>query len=381
MKSILTLLVLVPGYVWCQSLVNDGSTISIQGAQFTVGSDLTNDGTIINNGNLLISGAWINNGTYDAGTGQITFNSNLEQNINHNDQSFRRLTISGGGEKHFLANITIENELDLSDGNLISENGARIILQPGATIVGGGDQSHIVGSVEANGTGDWLFPIGNGTLYLPVAITNVSDNAAQATLTLHDLQTGEILNPAGDLSAVSDQRYWELVLGGGSLAGTQLILPLRNEDALNVDPSMVVAAQSDAATGPYSSLGQTDFSGSLSDGYVTSDLPASAVFLTAGTESVDRPISVYNGISPNGDNFNDFLTIQNIEFYPDNKVIILNRWGDKVFEMNGYNNKEKVFVGDNNVSGTGHLPSGTYYYRIEPGNGASVVNGYLEVKF
>src|SRR6478735_5024352 len=103
--------------VLSQSIFNKGSSISITSATIvTVGDSLINDGELTNNGDLRISGAWINNGTYDAGNGQITFNSTKTQIINHNDQSFRKLVINGGGEKKFLANITVESELSLQNG-------------------------------------------------------------------------------------------------------------------------------------------------------------------------------------------------------------------------------------------------------------------------
>ena len=86
------------------------------------------------------------------------------------------------------------------------------------------------------------------------------------------------------------------------------------------------------------------------------------------------PITVFNGISPNGDGYNDFLVIENIEFYPNNTVIILNRWGDKVAEFSGYNNQDVVF---NDAS----LPSGTYYYHIIPGvDGVNKVTGHFLLK-
>ena len=72
------------------------------------------------------------------------------------------------------------------------------------------------------------------------------------------------------------------------------------------------------------------------------------------------PLRVYNGVSPNGDGYNDFLVIENIEFYPNNRVIILNRWGAKVAEFDGYNNQDVVFD-------DASLPAGTYYYHIVPG--------------
>lgn len=72
------------------------------------------------------------------------------------------------------------------------------------------------------------------------------------------------------------------------------------------------------------------------------------------------PIKVFNAVSPNGDGFHDFLEIENIEFYPNNTVIILNRWGAEVSRLQGYNNQDIVFQSTT-------LPAGTYYYHVLPG--------------
>ena len=86
------------------------------------------------------------------------------------------------------------------------------------------------------------------------------------------------------------------------------------------------------------------------------------------------PLRVYNGVSPNGDGYNDFLVIENIEFYPNNRVIILNRWGDKVAEFKGYNNQDVIFD-------DASLPAGTYYYHIVPGaNGVPTLTGHFLLK-
>lgn len=95
---------------------------------------------------------------------------------------------------------------------------------------------------------------------------------------------------------------------------------------------------------------------------------------------VDPPIIVYNAISPNGDEKHDFLEIENINAYPDNHVYIFNRWGDKVFEIRGYDNARASFNGTANKGGGRDLPAGTYYYTIDPGKGKDPVTGYLVLK-
>lgn len=365
-----------------QGFYNKGSIVSLSAqAILTVPDSLVNTGTLKNDGDLRISGAWINLGTYDAtGTGKINFNSNLPQTINHNDQSFKKLTISGTGEKQFLANITIESELDLQNSNLKSVNGSKIIFDSGAVIVGGSDQSHVVGPVEVKGTGDWLFPVGNGTTYLPVEILGVTDATAAATLTLNEL-TSETLTGVAELEKLSAKRYWELVLNGGSINSSLIKLPLSDEDGLTDNLDLLVVASSNTTTSGYSSTGQSDLTGTLSVGSITSKDTPILKFYTVAAVSGETAIEVFNGVSVGADGKNDFLRIKNIELYPNNKVAILNRWGDKVFEVEGYSNliADKRFNGDAK-SGGSKVPAGTYFYSINLGDGSKITTGYLQIK-
>jgi gliding motility-associated-like protein len=71
----------------------------------------------------------------------------------------------------------------------------------------------------------------------------------------------------------------------------------------------------------------------------------------------------YNGISPNYDGLNDVWKIKGIEKYPDNTVIIFNRWGDKLREFANYNNSTRVWDGRNEKGEL--VPDGTYYYILD----------------
>ena len=69
---------------------------------------------------------------------------------------------------------------------------------------------------------------------------------------------------------------------------------------------------------------------------------------------------VFNSvITPNGDGFNDKWFVKNLEFYPENEIIIFNRYGQKVFGMTGYDNS---WDGTNNGAA---LPDGTYYFVLK----------------
>ncbi len=74
-------------------------------------------------------------------------------------------------------------------------------------------------------------------------------------------------------------------------------------------------------------------------------------------------------VSPNGDGKgNERFIIYNISKYPDNEVVIFNRWGNEVYRIKGYDNEEKSFKGIANVgiltNSNKDLVDGVYYYLI-----------------
>jgi gliding motility-associated-like protein len=92
-------------------------------------------------------------------------------------------------------------------------------------------------------------------------------------------------------------------------------------------------------------------------------------------------ITIYNGLSPNGDKKNDFFFIQYIEVLPDtkvNKVTIYNRWGDVVFDVENYDNATNVFRGVSNAGDM--LPTGTYFYKITFSSNRKERTGYVSLK-
>ena len=73
------------------------------------------------------------------------------------------------------------------------------------------------------------------------------------------------------------------------------------------------------------------------------------------------------GITPNDDGLNDYLIIDGIEDFPDQHLVVFNRWGDIVYEAKPYQNDWK---GTSQKTGRA-LAAGTYFYhlRLDLGNG------------
>ena len=90
---------------------------------------------------------------------------------------------------------------------------------------------------------------------------------------------------------------------------------------------------------------------------------------------VKQGIEIFNLVTPNGDNMNDFFKIKGIESFPENSIKIFNRWGVLVFESDDYGNtssSDNVFKGFSKgritIQKNKRLPTGTYYYIIYVSN-------------
>ncbi|MEE0936905.1 MAG: gliding motility-associated C-terminal domain-containing protein [Bacteroidales bacterium] len=65
-------------------------------------------------------------------------------------------------------------------------------------------------------------------------------------------------------------------------------------------------------------------------------------------------IKIPNAMSPNGDGINDYFKIYNLESYPDNELVVLDRRGKIVYRCKNYQN-------DWSAEG---IPDGVYYFRL-----------------
>lgn len=86
--------------------------------------------------------------------------------------------------------------------------------------------------------------------------------------------------------------------------------------------------------------------------------------------------------TPNGDNINDYFEIKGIEIYEGNSLTIVNRWGKKVYEARNYgiSTTPQFWDGKSNQgSGTEDLPTGTYFYVLDLGNGKKPIAGSVYI--
>lgn len=85
-------------------------------------------------------------------------------------------------------------------------------------------------------------------------------------------------------------------------------------------------------------------------------------------------LKAFNGISPNGDGRNDAFVLEGLQNYPNNMLIIYNRWGNEVHKVKNY---------ENDWQGTWNgkdLPDGTYFFWFRNDDTGEVIRtGYLQI--
>jgi gliding motility-associated-like protein len=162
--------------------------------------------------------------------------------------------------------------------------------------------------------------------------------------------------------------------------------------------SIVLRANSQTSTlapvlvssgGGYTSTPQMSLSFSIGEAITETKGPVSGLILTQGfqqptdaaipkaIDTTAAPI-VYNGFSPNSDGQNDTWIIDFITNYPNNTVTIFNRWGNKVWYGEGYNNSNVVWDGTDSKNKKA-LPAGTYFYVVTKDGKTAASKGWVEI--
>ena len=97
----------------------------------------------------------------------------------------------------------------------------------------------------------------------------------------------------------------------------------------------------------------------------------------------NHQLEIPNAFSPDGDGINDKWTIRGglNENYPNNKIVVFNRWGIKVYGTTGYQNDwDGTYNNNMSTTSSSNLPVGTYFYVLDlNGDGSDVRKGYVYI--
>jgi gliding motility-associated-like protein len=102
---------------------------------------------------------------------------------------------------------------------------------------------------------------------------------------------------------------------------------------------------------------------------------ASVVIFVNDPASCIETLELPTGFTPNRDGKNDVFFIKGLDDYPDNSIVIYNRWGNKVWEKSGYQN-DWDGVNENGEP----LAQGTYFVVFKVRSINKIITTYVDIR-
>ncbi|MDQ3393270.1 MAG: gliding motility-associated C-terminal domain-containing protein [Bacteroidota bacterium] len=350
-----------------QSIINKSQLITIApNTHVTVSGNFINEGIVINQGSISVSGDWQNLKEYDHSIGTMIFNGEKDQVIDHNDQVFYDLEINGLGKKILKSNIVVSHKLILINGILYPENDQYLLLGRDASLKGGSETSYINGAFYHTGTGYKYFPIGKDGHFRPVTLLNIE--GIQPVVGLEVFSNNPYQRYGTLFKSISSARYWRLTQMEGTFNGSLVTLSLGEDDGIQ-DPGQLLLAEMDNQEEIFKNIGQSGFIRNVSGLAITSEKPVKEEVIAVG---------IYSGFSDNR-----VLYVPNVLYHsatdPENKTIkvygeeidpqgflfrIYNRWGIIIFESSSYDKvHNEGWRGTNTITGE-EESNGVYIYTL-----------------
>lgn len=97
--------------------------------------------------------------------------------------------------------------------------------------------------------------------------------------------------------------------------------------------------------------------------------------INVSIEILCETLTIVSGFSPNGDGINDNFTILGVQNFPNNSILIFNKWGEKIYQQKGYDNS---WNGEKDHGDSLPEEESLYYYVFDNGEGKSY-SGYVKI--
>ncbi len=171
------------------------------------------------------------------GTGANVIYNNGAQSIGA--YTYYNLTASGGGTKTLSGNVTVNNILNLSSGNIsLGSSGSNLTIASNGSITGSFDNTHMIvcdgtGSLVKQGTAAsnfvMIYPVGTGTHYTPFEITSLTATVTGTGSVSVSAEAGTATGPPS-ANSTDLQKYWIVSTNNLTVSGTDLKMTYINPD-------------------------------------------------------------------------------------------------------------------------------------------------------
>jgi hypothetical protein len=292
-------------------------------AQKLVGMNFINSstGTFMNNGTVLFSGNFQNDGTV-GNDNTLTLGACLNY-----FQGTSAQTLSGSGNTSFynlkLAGtafslqqpVTVVNQLDLSNGVVTAQQTTlqtvmnQVQLVAGSSCVNVADASFIDGFVQKTGHSAFTFPIGNDGYYRPVSISapTLATDAFTARYIHADPAAGGYSRTAkvSGVGSVSNTEYWILQRTSGS-SSPQVTLTWNSSTSVTIPSDLTLLQVVRWDGSQWVNEGNVSTTGNSTAGSVTASVTGYGVLSFAVKDATPKQLTmkvylqgVWNGTSMN----------------------------------------------------------------------------------
>lgn len=351
-------------------LVNNGVKIFIdQNALLYVGDkSIHNDGIVLNNGEMVVEGDWVNNKTAVfalESNGKVRFIAKRAIFSGTSTTSFPRLVFSGLGIFEIKSNQDVRLSLDLDDAEVQLDNSQLHLDNSGAALL------RNKGFISTTGSGqfirnmdagkEYVFPLGSSKLGLMRFVTLKPKDASVIGASFYDKDPSadgySRLSKENAIVGVNDSYYHVLKNWKGSGAA-DVSFYTSSTEKYSALVNWTSKNNWDRVS-PVSTQDNSSFFPGLSKSLVSQDAKLvngiSVPFAFAEVTNAG-PLEIYNAFSPDGDGKNDRWEVKNIDAFPNNDLKIFDRSGNLIYRVSGYNSS-KYWDGQN-------AASGTYFYVL-----------------
>jgi hypothetical protein len=354
------------------NISNDASTPPVLDSNGTI----NNTGNLENVGVIRMAGDWTNTGLYNGLDGEIELDGAADQTFTTTPIDVNSLVVNSSGVTFFVGDsVRIVGSINFVNGYIDSDQGTYVIVDDDAEALGGSDYSYSQGKLYHRGLGYKFFPVGNDASYLPVYLENVF--GANPLIGVEVGSFPEAPRPERLLVGIAEQYYWDIETIAGRFDSSKVTVDYveadlqssSNRNDIAYESATPALAQSLALDEPFNSLFTTDDSVDDPDQYSSGVLTGKNSFTQRYLAIALSPKVPEDGVSfiptafsPLSVNVED----QSVKFYsekvgPDGfSFKIYDRFGDVMYSTNDLADAQTN--GWNGLLKNGKLAAGGYYF-------------------
>lgn len=217
-----------------QAEYNSGNNWVHPGTLKQTGMNFINSpaGILMNNGTVWYTGDFHNDGEVNYDTsfapypGLSRFQGTSSQTLSGNGHSSFYNLLFSGASFSLQQNITVSHQIDFDKGIIAAQQTTPATMMntlqmlAGSSWINASDACHVDGFVQKTGNTAFVFPIGSGGYYRPVALgaTAAVTNVFAARYIYADPSLDGYLRTrkTGDVGEISDKEYWIVLRSAGS---------------------------------------------------------------------------------------------------------------------------------------------------------------------